>query len=46
MVFIVLGGLAARLYTTHLARWMMGELAAGICLGTNLLLTVAYFLPP
>jgi 1,4-dihydroxy-2-naphthoate octaprenyltransferase len=42
MVFIVLGGLAARFYTTHLARWMMGELAAGICLGTFVVLGTYY----
>lgn len=42
MVFIVLGGLAARFYTTHLAHWMMGELAAGVCLGTFVVLGTYY----
>lgn len=42
MVFILLGGLAARFYTTHLARWMMGELAAGACLGTFVVLGTYY----
>jgi len=42
MVFILLGGLAARFYTTHLARWMMGELAAGVCLGTFVVLGTYY----
>jgi 1,4-dihydroxy-2-naphthoate octaprenyltransferase len=42
MVFIVPGGLAARFYTTQLARWMMGELAAGICLGTFVVLGTYY----
>jgi 1,4-dihydroxy-2-naphthoate octaprenyltransferase len=42
MVFVVLGGLAARFYTTHLARWMMGELAAGVCLGTFVVLGTYY----
>jgi 1,4-dihydroxy-2-naphthoate octaprenyltransferase len=42
MVFVVLGGLAARFYTTHLARWMMGETAAGVCLGTFVVLGTYY----
>ena len=42
MVFIVLGGLVARFYTTHLARWTMGELAAGVCLGTFVVLGTYY----
>jgi 1,4-dihydroxy-2-naphthoate octaprenyltransferase len=42
LVFIVLGGLATVFYTSHLARWMIGELAAGICLGTFVVLG-AYF---
>lgn len=42
MVFILLGGPAARYYTTHLARWMMGELAAGLCLGTFVVLGTYY----
>ena len=42
MVFIVLGGLVARFYTTHLARWTMGELAAGVCLGTLVVLGTYY----
>ena len=42
MAFVVLGGLAARYYTTYLARWVMGELAAGICLGTFVVLGTYY----
>jgi 1,4-dihydroxy-2-naphthoate octaprenyltransferase len=38
LIFIVLGGLATLFYTSHLARWMIGELAAGICLGTFVVL--------
>jgi 1,4-dihydroxy-2-naphthoate octaprenyltransferase len=33
-VFMVLGGLAIRFYTSFLARWILGELAAGLCLGS------------
>ncbi len=42
MVLIVVGGLVARFYTTHLARWTMGELAAGVCLGTFVVLGTYY----
>ena len=42
MVLIVIGGLVARFYTTHLARWTMGELAAGVCLGTFVVLGTYY----
>jgi len=42
MIFIVTGGLAAVFYTTHLSRWMLGELAAGICLGTFVVLGTYY----
>ena len=38
LIFIVLGGVATLFYTSHLARWMIGELAAGICLGTFVVL--------
>jgi 1,4-dihydroxy-2-naphthoate octaprenyltransferase len=38
LIFIVLGGLATMFYTSHLARWMIGELTAGICLGTFVVL--------
>jgi 1,4-dihydroxy-2-naphthoate octaprenyltransferase len=38
MIFILLGGLATVFYTSHLARWAIGELAAGICLGTFVVL--------
>jgi 1,4-dihydroxy-2-naphthoate octaprenyltransferase len=38
LIFILLGGLATVFYTSHLARWMIGELTAGICLGTFVVL--------
>ena len=42
MVFIVIGGLVARFYTTHLARWTLGEFGAGVCLGTFVVLGTYY----
>jgi 1,4-dihydroxy-2-naphthoate octaprenyltransferase len=42
MVFIVIGGLVARFYTTHLARWTAGEFGAGVCLGTFVVLGTYY----
>lgn len=38
LIFILLGGLATVFYTSHLARWMIGELTAGACLGTFVVL--------
>jgi len=38
MIFIVAGGLATVFYTSHLAKWVLGELAAGVCLGTFVVL--------
>ena len=38
MIFIVAGGLATVFYTTHLAKVVLGELAAGSCLGTFVVL--------
>ncbi|NMB76069.1 MAG: prenyltransferase [Myxococcales bacterium] len=37
-VLIVIGGLATVFYTTHLTRFMLGELTAGICLGSFVVL--------
>jgi len=42
ILFIVSGGLATVFYTSHLSRWMLGELAAGICLGTFVVLGTYY----
>jgi 1,4-dihydroxy-2-naphthoate octaprenyltransferase len=44
LVLIVLGGLASVLYTTHLAKWALGELAAGLCLGTLVVIGTYYVL--
>jgi 1,4-dihydroxy-2-naphthoate octaprenyltransferase len=38
LAFIIPGGLAARFYTSHLARVTLGELAAGACLGSFVVL--------
>lgn len=38
MAFIGAGALATVFYTSHLARWTLGELAAGTCLGTFVVL--------
>jgi len=42
MLFIAAGGIATCFYTTHLARWMVGELAAGLCLGSFVILGTYY----
>ncbi|MHC4606943.1 MAG: UbiA family prenyltransferase [Planctomycetota bacterium] len=42
MAFIAAGGVASVFYTSHMARWMIGEIAAGSCLGTFVVLG-AYF---
>jgi 1,4-dihydroxy-2-naphthoate octaprenyltransferase len=42
MIFILAGGIATVFYTSHLARWMIGELAAGACLGTFVVLGTYY----
>ena len=44
LIFIVLGGAAAVFYTSHLARWALGELASGLCLGTFVVLGSYYVL--
>lgn len=37
-IFIVIGGLTTVFYTTHLARFVLGELMAGVCLGSFVVL--------
>ncbi len=44
LILIGLGGLASAFYTSHLARWSIGELAAGLCLGTFVVLGTYYVL--
>lgn len=38
LAFVVVGGLSTVFYTSHLARWMLGELFAGLSLGTLVVL--------
>ena len=38
MALIVFGGVASVFYTSHFARWMLGELAAGVALGSFVVL--------
>ncbi|HUT76309.1 MAG TPA: prenyltransferase, partial [Polyangia bacterium] len=38
LLFIAAGGVAAVFYTSHMARFALGELAAGTCLGTFVVL--------
>jgi 1,4-dihydroxy-2-naphthoate octaprenyltransferase len=42
MLFVIAGGLAALLYTSHLSRWGLGEITAGMCLG-SLVVIGTYF---
>lgn len=42
LIFVVLGGLASVFYTSHLAKWILGELAAGSCLGSLVVLGTYY----
>lgn len=44
LILIALGGLASVFYTSHLARWSIGELAAGLSLGTFVVLGTYYVL--
>jgi len=44
LLFIISGGVAIRYYTTHLVRWLIGEVAAGLHLGTLVVLGVYYAL--
>jgi 1,4-dihydroxy-2-naphthoate octaprenyltransferase len=39
---VIAGGLAALLYTSHLSRWGLGEITAGVCLG-SLVVVGTYF---
>ena len=42
IAFMIIGGIAAVFYTSHLARWMIGEIAAGVSLGTLVVLGTYY----
>jgi 1,4-dihydroxy-2-naphthoate octaprenyltransferase len=42
MAFVIAGGVATVFYTSHLSRFVLGELAAGACLGTFVVLGTYY----
>jgi len=42
LAFMLAGGLVILFYSTHLARWGLGELMAGLCLGTFVVLGTYY----
>jgi 1,4-dihydroxy-2-naphthoate octaprenyltransferase len=42
LLFIVAGAFAIRFYTSHLAKWLIGELIAGLTLGTFVVLGSYY----
>ena len=44
LFFMICGGLAARFYTTHLAKWMIGELVSGLTLGSFVVIGAHYAL--
>jgi len=44
LAFMVTGALASIFYTTHLARWGLGEIMAGLCLGSLVVLGTFYAL--
>ncbi len=44
LIFMIIGGVAIRFYTTNLARWFIGETAAGLTLGSFVVLGVFYVL--
>ncbi len=41
-LFIIPGGLAVRFYTSHLTRWLLGEAAAGLTLGSLVVVGTVY----
>ena len=44
LALMIVGGLTIRFYTSHLARWLLGEAAAGLALGTGVVLGAYYVL--
>ena len=38
VIFMIIGGMAARFYTSYLARWLLGEFFSGLTLGTFVVL--------
>ncbi len=44
LILILTGGISIRFYTSHLAKWLLGEFFAGLTLGTFVVLGVYYAL--
>ena len=44
LFFMICGGVAARFYTSHLAKWMIGELVSGLTLGSFVIIGTHYAL--
>lgn len=44
LLFMTAGGVAIRFYTSHLARWLLGEIVAGLALGSLVVLGAYYAL--
>jgi 1,4-dihydroxy-2-naphthoate octaprenyltransferase len=44
LIFMICGALAVRFYTTHLAKWMVGELVSGLTLGSFVVIGAHYAL--
>lgn len=44
LILMLIGGLAIRFYTTHFTKWLLGELVAGLSMGTFVILGVYYSL--
>jgi len=44
LIFMAIGAAAIRFYTSHLARWLMGEIVAGLALGSLVVLGGYYAL--
>ena len=44
LLFMIPGGVAIRFYTSHLARWRIGEVSAGLTLGTLVVMGTHYAL--
>lgn len=42
LILMILGGLGIRYYTSYFAKWCIGELVAGLCMGTFVVLGVYY----
>ena len=44
LIFMIIGGLSIRFYTTHFSHWLLGELLSGMALGSFVVLGVYFAL--